>query len=71
MIKLIELVRRNWPFFLLATIAALALRLFFVFRFPHVAGDTWVYGDIAKNWLAIRRSWRPSSPSLAGNITRR
>src|SRR6476469_10193004 len=51
MTKLIELVRRNWVFFLLATIAGLALRLFFVFRFPHVAGDTWVYGDIAKNWL--------------------
>ena len=27
MIKLIVLVRRNWPFFLLLTIAALALRL--------------------------------------------
>ncbi len=52
MAKLIELVRRNWLFFLLATIAGLALRLFFVFRYPHVAGDTWVYGDIAKNWLA-------------------
>jgi hypothetical protein len=51
MIKLIELVRRNWVFFLLATIAGLALRLFFVFRYPHVAGDTWVYGDIAKTWL--------------------
>lgn len=51
MTKLIELVRRNWVFFLLATIAGLALRLFFVFRFPHVAGDSWVYGDIAKNWL--------------------
>ena len=51
MTKLIELVRRNWIFFLLATTAGLALRLFFVFRFPHVAGDTWVYGDIAKNWL--------------------
>ncbi len=48
---LFELVRRNWLFFLMATAAALALRLFFVFRFPHVAGDTWVYGDIAKNWL--------------------
>jgi hypothetical protein len=48
---LVDLVRRNWPFFLLVTIAGLALRLFFVFRFPHVAGDTWVYGDIAKNWL--------------------
>lgn len=48
---LVELVRRNWLFFLLATIAALALRLFFVFRFPHVAGDSLIYGDIAKNWL--------------------
>jgi len=51
MAKLIELVRRNWLFFLLLTIAALALRLFFVFRYPHLAGDTWIYGDIAKNWL--------------------
>ena len=51
MIKLIALVRRNWLFFLLLTIAGLALRLFFVFRFPHVAGDTWIYGDIARNWL--------------------
>jgi hypothetical protein len=48
---LIELVRRNWLFFLLVTVAALALRLFFVFRFPHLAGDTWVYGDIARSWL--------------------
>jgi len=49
--QLLELVRRNWLFFLLVTAAALALRLFFVFRFPHLAGDTWIYGDIAKNWL--------------------
>ena len=48
---LVELVRRNWLFFLLATIAALAVRLFFVFRFPHIAGDSLIYGDIAKNWL--------------------
>jgi hypothetical protein len=48
---LIDLVRRNWPFFLLVTIAGLALRLFFVFRFPHFAGDSLIYGDIAKNWL--------------------
>jgi 4-amino-4-deoxy-L-arabinose transferase-like glycosyltransferase len=48
---LFDLLRRNWLFFLLATAAALALRLFFVFHFPHVEGDTFVYGDIAKNWL--------------------
>lgn len=50
--QLFELVRRNWLFFALATAAALALRLFFVFRLPHIAGDTFIYGDIAKNWLA-------------------
>src|SRR5260370_6601602 len=49
--NILELARRNWPFFLLATLAALALRLFFVWRFPHLVGDTWVYGDIAKHWL--------------------
>src|SRR5262245_38753030 len=49
--QLFELVRRNWRFFLAATIAGLALRLFFVFHFPHVAGDALIYGDIAKNWL--------------------
>jgi 4-amino-4-deoxy-L-arabinose transferase-like glycosyltransferase len=49
--ELLELVRRNWLFFLLATLAALALRLFFVFRLPHLADDTWIYGDIARNWL--------------------
>lgn len=49
--KLLNLVCQNWLFFLLATIAALALRFFFVFHLPHLAGDTWVYGDIARNWL--------------------
>ena len=48
---LFDLLRRNWLFFFLATAAALALRLFFVFHFPHVEGDTFIYGDIAKNWL--------------------
>jgi 4-amino-4-deoxy-L-arabinose transferase-like glycosyltransferase len=46
-----ELVRQNVRFFLLATIAALALRLVFIFRFPGVTTDSFVYGDIAKNWL--------------------
>ena len=46
-----ELVRQHFRFFLAATLAALALRLFFVFRFPAVVTDSLVYGDIAKNWL--------------------
>jgi 4-amino-4-deoxy-L-arabinose transferase-like glycosyltransferase len=46
-----KLVRGSARFFLIATFAAFALRLFFYFKFPHVAGDSLIYGDIAKNWL--------------------
>lgn len=48
---LLELVRQNKGFFLFATLAALGLRLCFVFIFPNVSGDAFVYGDIAKQWL--------------------
>jgi Dolichyl-phosphate-mannose-protein mannosyltransferase len=46
-----ELVRRNLRFFLLFSAAALLLRLLFIFWFPGVVTDSFVYGDIAKNWL--------------------
>ena len=46
-----ELVRKHARFFLGTTLAALALRLFFVFRFPGVVDDSRLYADIAKNWL--------------------
>lgn len=49
---LLDLLRRNWLFFALSTAAALGLRLLFVFKFPHIEGDSLIYGDIAKNWLA-------------------
>jgi hypothetical protein len=49
--KLLTLVRQNWIYFTAVTLAALALRLFFVWRYPHVTGDTFVYGEIAKHWL--------------------
>lgn len=45
------LLRSHSRFFLLATLAALALRLLFFFCFPRVTTDSLVYGDIAKNWL--------------------
>jgi 4-amino-4-deoxy-L-arabinose transferase-like glycosyltransferase len=38
-------------YFLLIALAALALRLVFYFKFPHVTGDSLIYGDIARNWL--------------------
>jgi hypothetical protein len=50
--QLLVFLRRNWLFFSLASAAALAIRLIFVFYFPRVQGDTFIYGDIAKNWLA-------------------
>jgi 4-amino-4-deoxy-L-arabinose transferase-like glycosyltransferase len=48
-----QLVRQNARFFLLGTIAALGLRLLFILRFPGVSTDSFVYGDIAKNWLQV------------------
>jgi 4-amino-4-deoxy-L-arabinose transferase-like glycosyltransferase len=46
-----EIVRRNPLFFSLATLAAVALRLVFLFRFPSITADSYIYGDIARNWL--------------------
>jgi hypothetical protein len=46
-----ELVRNHLRFFLWATVAGVALRLLFIFRFPALLNDSFVYGDIAKNWL--------------------
>jgi 4-amino-4-deoxy-L-arabinose transferase-like glycosyltransferase len=44
-------VRQHLRFFLWVTLAALGLRFFFLFRFPAIIADSFVYGDIAKNWL--------------------
>jgi 4-amino-4-deoxy-L-arabinose transferase-like glycosyltransferase len=46
-----ELLRQHLRFFLIATLAGVALRLLFILRFPGVTTDSFVYGDIAKNWL--------------------
>src|SRR5438876_412448 len=46
-----ELGHRNLRFFVLFVVAALGLRLFFILRFPGVVTDSFIYGDIAKNWL--------------------
>jgi 4-amino-4-deoxy-L-arabinose transferase-like glycosyltransferase len=46
-----ELVRRNLRFFVIVSVAALGLRLIFLLRFPAVVTDSFIYGDIAKNWL--------------------
>jgi len=46
-----ELVRKHPWLFLGATLAAVALRLFFIIRFPAILDDSKIYADIAKNWL--------------------
>jgi 4-amino-4-deoxy-L-arabinose transferase-like glycosyltransferase len=46
-----EILRQHIRFFLLVTLAAFVLRLLFIFRFPAVTTDSFIYGDIAKNWL--------------------
>jgi 4-amino-4-deoxy-L-arabinose transferase-like glycosyltransferase len=46
------MLRESRKYFLLVTVAAFALRLLFYFKFPHVTGDSLIYGDIAKNWLS-------------------
>lgn len=46
-----DLVRQHSRFFFWITLAALGLRLVFLYRFPAITADSFVYGDIAKNWL--------------------
>lgn len=43
--------RKHPWFFLTTTAAALALRILFILRFPGITSDSFIYGDIAKNWL--------------------
>jgi hypothetical protein len=44
-----KLVRKHPWFFFGATLAGVALRLFFIIRFPAIVDDSKLYADIAKN----------------------
>jgi 4-amino-4-deoxy-L-arabinose transferase-like glycosyltransferase len=46
-----DLLRNKPRFFLLASLAALGLRLLFVLRFPGIVDDSRLYANIAENWL--------------------
>lgn len=46
-----EIVRKSPGFFVWVLVGGVVLRLLFIFRFPALTGDSFVYGDIAKNWL--------------------
>lgn len=40
-----------WIFVTLALVCGATLRLWFIHAYPEVQGDTFIYGDIAKNWM--------------------
>jgi 4-amino-4-deoxy-L-arabinose transferase-like glycosyltransferase len=46
-----ELLCKNRRFFLVALAAGVLLRTLFIVYFPSVVSDSFIYGDIAKNWL--------------------
>jgi len=46
-----ELLCKNRRFFLVALAAGVLLRTLFFVYFPSVVSDSFIYGDIAKNWL--------------------
>ncbi len=48
---MLSFLKRNKVLISAAILAALALRVFFVVKLKLIDGDTFVYGDIAKNWL--------------------
>ena len=43
--------RKNTRFFFIVLTAGVMLRLVFILYFPGVVNDSFIYGDIAKNWL--------------------
>ena len=45
------LLRQHALFLLLFTLAGLAVRLAFFWKLRFIAGDSFIYGDIAKNWM--------------------
>src|SRR4051812_23561225 len=46
-----ELITKNRGFFVCFALLGVALRLVFVYLYPHYAGDSLIYTDIAQNWL--------------------
>jgi hypothetical protein len=46
-----QFVRRNRLFFLIFGLAAIGFRVFFLLKFRLLTDDSFVYGEIAKNWL--------------------
>ncbi len=69
----LTLILRHRRWFAATTVAAVLLRLFFVLKMPVIAGDTLIYGDIAKclinnHMFGIEKvnGWQPTLIRLPG-----
>ncbi len=67
------MIHKHCWWFLATTLAAVLLRLFFVFKLPVIAGDSLIYGDIAKclvnnHMFGMERAsgWEPTLIRLPG-----
>lgn len=58
--------RKTIGLVLLALLAGAALRLWFIWAYPEIGGDTFIYGNIAKNWMlhGVYGTSDPGSPLL-------
>ena len=65
-----ELLRRHRIFFLLFSVAALALRLLFFWKLRFVAGDSFIYGDLAKNLLRHHTLGFTDGPGVTPSLIR-
>ena len=65
-----ELLRQHFRFFSITTLAGLALRLLFIFHFPGLTTDSFIYGDIAKNWLQHGIYGLTDPPSIVSTFIR-
>jgi hypothetical protein len=69
----LNFIGKHWRWFLAITVAAVLLRLFFIFQLPIIQGDSLVYGNIAKcivrnHMYGMERSggWGPTLIRLPG-----
>lgn len=70
---MLDFLKKHWHWFLAVTVAAALLRLFFILKLPNIAGDSLVYGNIAKcivrnHFYGMEHStgWAPTLIRLPG-----
>ncbi|HVP43524.1 MAG TPA: glycosyltransferase family 39 protein [Terriglobales bacterium] len=62
--------RQHAIFLLVFTLAGLALRLVFLWKFRFLAGDSFIYGDLARNWMQHHAYAMTEDGALAPTLIR-